>query len=531
MRSIADTHDRISDTLNPIVVKELRQAVNSNFLVVTLVLFLGLQLLVVGLFLTNESMASSFNAGRDSFSALLFILLVICLLFVPAYTGIRLATERSIENVDLLFITNLRPWSIIWGKFLAAIVLTVLLFSAGMPFISFTYLLRGIDLPSIFSFMVINFIVVAAGIQCAILIGALPVKWVFKLILGMLWLGCLIVVALSLFGQAVLPGGLLDLGIASRIGSWQFWGISLCVLVGGLTIMGILTLLAAVAISPLSANRALPVRIFCTVAWLITGVGAAVWSYASNSIVPIGGWVFLHVVLHSIGLFFAISERENVGMRIRRRIPRLWLLRPFAFLFYSGAAGGVVWSSVMMILTFIFIAAWSNIFPFMGFPTNLQEILWRLSIEIAFFLSGALGSHLIRHGLHIVDFNLLFFALPVFALYTFSYALGASLVRRCFVANRVSSCHTWAIGLVLIGFSTTIVPIILFFYFGTLNVKCFIASPIAPFLYLDLHHDLMDKSAVVAVGSAVLVGVLSIPWFVRQYSNFQPVWQRRASKA
>ncbi|MDE0043341.1 MAG: hypothetical protein OXT74_14980 [Candidatus Poribacteria bacterium] len=63
MRAIGDIHDRISDVLNPIVVKELRQAVNSNFLVLTLVLFLGLQLLVVGLFLTNESMASSFNAG------------------------------------------------------------------------------------------------------------------------------------------------------------------------------------------------------------------------------------------------------------------------------------------------------------------------------------------------------------------------------------------------------------------------------------------------------------------------------------
>ena len=531
MRAIGDIHDRISDVLNPIVVKELRQAVNSNFLVVTLVLFLGLQLLVVGLFLTNESMASSFNAGRDSFSALLFILLVTCLLFIPAYTGIRLATERSVENVDLLFITNLRPWSIIWGKFLAALALTVLLYSAGMPFISFTYLLRGIDLLSIFSLMAINFIVVAAGIQCAILIGALPVKWVFKLILGMLWLGCLIVVAPPLFGQAVLPGGLLDLGIASRIGSWQFWSISLCALVVGLTIMGTLALLAAVAISPLSANRALPVRIFCTVAWLITGVGAAVWSYSSNSIVPIGGWGFLHVVLYSIGLFFAISERENLGMRIRRSIPRLWLLRPFTFLFYSGAGGGVAWSCLMMILTFAFIVTWSTFFPFMGFPMNVHEILWRLSIEIAFFLSGALGTHLIQHGLHIFDFDRFFFyALPVFALYTFSYALGASLVRRCFLANRVSTHHTWVIGLALIGFSTTIIPVFLFLYLGTWSVDCFIASPIAPFLYLDLHHDLMDKSAAVAIGSAILVSVLSIPWFVRQYSNFQPVWQRRASK-
>ena len=67
MRSIADIHDRVSDTLNSIVVKELRQAVNSNFLAVTLVLFLVLQLLVVGLGLANESLSGSFHAGRSIF--------------------------------------------------------------------------------------------------------------------------------------------------------------------------------------------------------------------------------------------------------------------------------------------------------------------------------------------------------------------------------------------------------------------------------------------------------------------------------
>lgn len=525
MKSIVGFQDRISDALNPIVVRELRQAVHGNFLVVTLVLFLGLKLLILGLALPNESLSSSLDAGRSIFGAFLFVLMVTCLLFVPAYAGIRLAVERSVQNVDLLFITTLRPWSIIWGKFLAALVLTVLLYSAGMPFIAFTYLLRGIDLPYIFSLMAVNFVVVAACIQCAILIGALPVNWIFKVSLGILWLGCLIVAAPSLFGQAVMPGGLLDLGIASRMGTWQFWGISLCVLVGGLTIMGILALLAAAAISPQSANRALPVRIFSTVAWLLTGVGSAVWSFWSNNIVPIGVWAFICFLLYAIGLFVAVSERENVGMRIRRRIPRLWLLRPFAFLFYSGAGGGVVWSCVMMILTFICIAAWLRFFPFMGFPMNLHNTLFRLSMQLPFFfLSRVLGSHLLQHLLHPYAFNQLFSALPVFALYAFSYALGASLVRRYLVANRVSSCHTWVIGLVLVGFSTTIVPVILFFFFGTLSAKCFIASPIGPFLYLGMHHNLLSTSAVIATVSALLVGALSFPWFVRQYRNFQPVW-------
>ena len=528
MKSIAEIHDQISDALNPIVVKELRQAVRSNFLVATLVLFLGIQLLIVGLSLTNESLSSSFNAGRSIFSALLFVLLVTCLLFVPAYTGIRLAIERSVENADLLFVTTLRPWSIIWGKFLAALVLTVLFYSAGMPFIAFTYLLRGIDLPSIFSLMAINFVVAAAAIQCAILIGALPVKSVFKLIFGMSWFGFLFVVIPPLFAQPIMPGGLLDIGFATHMGTLRFWSISLGLTIVGLIFIGLLALLAAASISPLSANRALPVRIFCTVAWLLTGAGAAIWSYSSNSIVPIGGWAFPHIALYSIGLFVAVSERESIGRRIRRSIPRTWLLRLFAFPFYSGTGSGVAWSCLMMILTLTFFVTWSNLFPFM--ETGIDEVLWRLSTQTVFFLFGALGTHLILYGYHILNFDRLVFALPVFALYTFSYAIGASLVRRRFLADRVPSRHTWVIGLALIGFSTTIIPTILFFYSGTWNANCFIASPIGPFLYLDTPSHLLDKSAAIATGSAILVGMISIPWFMRQYRNFQPVWQRRESK-
>lgn len=530
MRSIADIHDRISDVLNPIVVRELRQAVRSNFLVVTLVLFLCLQLLTVGMALANESLSGSFSAGRSIFSDLLFILLVTCLLFVPAYAGIRLAIERSIENVDLLFMTTLRPWSIIWGKFLAALVLTVLIYSAGMPFIAFTYLLRGIDLLSIFSLMAVNFIVVAVGVQCAIFIGALPMNWIFKLILGVSWLGLLIIVVPPLFVNVVMPGGLLDVGFATHMRTLRFWSISLGVIIAALAFMILLALLAAATISPLSANQALPVRTFTTIAWFLTGVGAAFWSYSSHSIAPIGGWAFLHIVLHSVGLFIAVSERENVGMRVRRNIPRLWLLRPFAFLFYSGAAGGAMWSSLMIILTIVCISAWSNLFPSLVFPGDFYQFFWNLSIQIGFFLSHALGTHLLRHRVHILDFYQLLSALSLFALYAFSYALGAALVRRCFIANRVSTRHTWVLGLALIGLSTTIIPTILFFYSGTWSAACFIASPIGPFLYLDVHHNLMGKSAAIATGSAILVGVLSIPWFVNQYGNFQPVWQRRESK-
>ena len=250
-----------------------------------------------------------------------------------------MASERAEANVDLLFVTTLQPRSIIWGKFLAALALTVLLYSACMPFMTFTYLLRGVDLLSIFILLALTFIVVAVGIQCAMFIACIPTNRVFKMILSVGWLGIVIVTFITLLILMFAPGALLDSGLGSQLDSWKFWRAALAVLVGGLSLIGICALLSTALISPAATNRALPVRIFITVVWILTGVGAAIWSIGITNFDPIMVWTILHILLHSIGLFIASSEREYLGWRVRRTIPRKWFLRPLAFLFYSGAGG------------------------------------------------------------------------------------------------------------------------------------------------------------------------------------------------
>ena len=494
MKSIADIPEKINDRLNPIVVKELRQAVQGKFLIVVLICFLCLQLLTMGLFLTNEAVTASFNAGLNVFRVLLGILFATCLLFVPAYTGIRLASERADANVDLLFITTLRPRSIVWGKFFAGIVLTVLLYSACMPFMTFTYLLRGVDLPSVFILLALDFIVVAASIQCGILIGCLPANRVFKVILGVGWLVAINIVFTTLMVVMFMPGGLLDSGMGSQLDSWEFWRSALGVLIGGLALIGILALLSIALISPLSTNRALPVRIFATAVWGLTGVGAAIWSIGINDFIPIMVWAILHILLHSIGLFIAVSERESLGQRVRRTVPRKWLLRLLAFLFYSGAAGGVTWSSLMIILTLLFMGMWLILFPQMRIEDNIEAIR----------------------------------VLACLGLYAFSYALGASLIRRRFLANRVTGAYTWVIALILLGITTTIIPLALFFLFGNWSKEWLVASPLGLFLFSDTEGFVSNSTAIASV-CAIFVGVLSLRWFVRRFNDFRPPREKTVS--
>ncbi len=58
---------------------------------------------------------------------------------------------------------------------------------------------------------------------------------------------------------------------------------------------------------------------------------------------------------YRIHLFDVISfgERDAWSLRVSRKIPRSYLLRPIAFLFYSGSAGGMLWCALIFAATAI----------------------------------------------------------------------------------------------------------------------------------------------------------------------------------
>jgi ABC-type transport system involved in multi-copper enzyme maturation permease subunit len=136
------------DWVNAVAIKEFRQAVQSRWVIAVLMLFLLIDVFIVGGYLAlSPDAATSTRGGRDTFTGLLVILMITSIGFVPLYTGIRLSLERNDANIDLLFITTIRPGAIVRGKYLSAMGLTLLIFSTCMPFMVLTYLLGGVDPP------------------------------------------------------------------------------------------------------------------------------------------------------------------------------------------------------------------------------------------------------------------------------------------------------------------------------------------------------------------------------------------------
>lgn len=357
----------VDDRMNPIVVKELRQAVNSRLVVGVLTLLLSVLWLILLLYLLDYDPRGGLDtsAGAELFSVFQGVLLATCMLFVPVYVGVRLAAERASATADLLYVTTIRPSSIVWGKLLAGMVVTVLVFSACAPFMIVTYLMRGIDLPTILLVLGLDALVVLAATQLAIFVATLPVGWPVKALLGLVVLGA----SMGLYGglTAFVTGTLLFLGVGSMLSDPDFLMGLASVSGAWLALVLLVFFLAVALVSPAASNRALPVRVYITVMWLGTLVLFTSWCVWSSATEPLVIWVTGALVLLVCAAVVSVSEREEPGPRLRRSIPRRAWLRLPAFFFYSGAGGGLVWVGLLMLLTVL--VAW-------GLTSYLDETLF-----------------------------------------------------------------------------------------------------------------------------------------------------------
>src|SRR5262249_20089154 len=130
-----------------------------------------------------------------------------------------------------------------------------------------------------------------------------------------------------------------------------FWQPLTVMIVAGCFLIGLFFALSVALIKPAVSNRALPVRLFITAAWLVTGVAAAISGVIERTYLTLALWLSVFEIVFAVAIFVAVSERDELGRRVLRSVPRSWLGRSLAFFFFSGAANGVAWASTFVVLT------------------------------------------------------------------------------------------------------------------------------------------------------------------------------------
>lgn len=487
---------RLGDRINPIVVKETRQAVNSRLVAGFLLVFLAVQLVVMVVVLTGREFGNpddlNLRAGRELFTFVQGILLGTCMILIPTLTGVRLAVERSDVNVDLLFISSLTPRAVIAGKTIAAAALALLIFSACAPFMTFAYVMRGLDVPTILVVLIADYMAVLAATALALFLAAVPANRVLRAFLGVVGFAvtCYLGAGLLSVSSEFLRGGAgLDMS------SWEFW-LGYAGLVGFLLgIIGLLFVWAVALISPPAANRAFAVRVYTLGFWLATAVGFGVWSLHLKHPEPMMVWGLLGCLLFSLHMVIAVCERDELGTRVTRRIPRNLLLRMLVFPMYSGAAGGLAFAVFGAALTALGVAAWYAIVP----PTRLY---------------GAENEPAIVAAL--------------VAAYTYCYCLTAAGVRRLLPNTSFRIGYTWIIGGLLFGLGCTIPYIIRYGLFDSRSryndemIGLYLTNPVVMIDDSLRRNSHLTLTVVFLAFWGALITLINLPWLIRQMANFRP---------
>lgn len=468
--------ERIDNFLNPIIVKELRQVVRGKFFWGVLVLFLGFQCAVLSLSLADRNF-NNVNSGAETLTFLFGILFLGCFALIPLYSGFRFAKERGENTEELLFITTITPHSIIGGKFAAAMAFVLLIFSAFAPFMAMTFFLSGVDLPLLFLILMLGLLICAAGTMLQLALGSLARDGhIFNLLRG----GGLFI-QISLFFTIIgTVNEILRFGANRTFGEFFNQAIVTAVFfIGGLIYL--LYLGASAVVSPPGTNIMLPVRKFLTRFWIISLVTMIYWA-SLVGVEILFAWGFTTVLIMQSLILIAVSERDYLTRRVARELPKGILARRIGFLMSSGAAGGLLWSTLMIVLTVVAVTVLSQVF--------------------------GMASHM--HSLYSGFFKFSF----GFTAYTLGYALLSVFIRRVFLHEYISIRNTWVIALVVFAVFS-IAPMFLGVFIGTNSELLMIGNP------FSISSSRSEELGLVFSLLISIIGIfVNAPWFARQIREF-----------
>ncbi|MEM0925991.1 MAG: ABC transporter permease subunit [Planctomycetota bacterium] len=311
--------ERFGDLINPILVKETRQALKSRQFVITfsLILFAALAWTIAGSISLMPQIYTSPSAQR-MMTGYYAVLALPMLLVVPLAAYRSLESEIDDGTLELLSISTLSPWQIVLGKLASASLQMMLYLITLFPCLAYAYTLRGVDLPTtlllIGALALTGILLTVIGLFLAPLARARTgriatlLALIFLLIIAEYGIGA-VAIGLIWYGNPLPPANLLFCVFAS---------IAISVALGHL----LLTTTAA-QLTPETENRSTAVRLslLCFSATVVVAMTLGMLVLEANGIpVYVCGTILL-ALLWILSGSMIVGERNTMTPRIRRELP------------------------------------------------------------------------------------------------------------------------------------------------------------------------------------------------------------------
>jgi hypothetical protein len=330
---------KASDRLNPILVKEARQALRSRQFVITFLLMLAAGWLWSFLGLASIGPSVYYSAEGPKMLFVYHMILSFPLLVVAPYSAFHsLSSERQDRTYELLSITALGARQILAGKMCAILLQMMVYLSAIFPCLAFTYLLRGLDIFTIVLVVTYTCLLSLALSVTGLLLGAIAP-------LRQRHIGVSVVLALILFGalflenvvifQLIYFGGL-------AVVSTQFWIAQWLVASIFVNYFAVVFLAARSQLLTISENRSTALRWSLVAAQLTFIVWMVYLTVASGEPEVMMALIYFSALFWFVCGTFLAGEAGNLSPRVKRDLPQSLLGRAFLTWFTPGPGTGAM---------------------------------------------------------------------------------------------------------------------------------------------------------------------------------------------
>lgn len=339
--------EAVSDRLNPILVKETRQALKSRQFTLWFVL-----LLVSSWVATFGAIAmigpSIFYVSAGAYLLYVYyVILALPLVVVVPFSAYRSLSSEHEENTrDLLEVSSLTPRQVLNGKLGSAMLQAVIYLSALAPCIAFTYLLRGVELIEI-SLLLVYAVLASFGLSAVgLLLAAISGKKYAQVVISVALAGGLFA---SFAGLLTVASQLMKFE-SSELRSDEFWWTNAAVFSLYATTLLIVYAGAESLTTFTSANRstnlrrAVLVQQSVFVAW-VAGLLAGDVATQVVELACLIATVYWFVVGAAL-----TGEQPSLSLRVRRSLPQSLLGRAFGTWFNPGSASGYVFAVANIVM-------------------------------------------------------------------------------------------------------------------------------------------------------------------------------------
>ena len=339
---------RIGDAINPIMVKETRQALKSRQFVVTFFL-----LLVAAFGWTVVGSLSMMPQIYTSPSAPRMMIGYYALLALPMLLVVPLAAYRSLEGeiddgtLELLSITTLSPWQIVLGKLASASLQMVLYFVALFPCLAYAYTLRGVDLPTTLLIIALT-VVVGAFLTILALFCAPLSRGRTGRIVSLLALVSLLAASEYALGAVVVEMILQGNPMTTEETIFAFSSVLAIAIAGG----HLLLTVTAVQLTPESENRSTRIRVSMLVltAVLIGVACLGVLVVGNDGLEVYRACAMGLLLIWTVGSSLMVAESSVMTPRVQRELPESFLARLSLTWLTPGPGTGLVFSGAVVLL-------------------------------------------------------------------------------------------------------------------------------------------------------------------------------------